>query len=193
MTIPTKRFFMNGDEWGLYEVLPAENAAHCRRVAEEYRAHHKDTEFSPDGWSTPPYVIPPPQVSIATRGIRVADLESILGGVMPRAPGVDSCEDFTGKPYPCPACFAFALSLDKYWQCEGFYGRQKDDVVQALYVTPSLTAAPPQRPALVDAIVQLGRRFDLILLANADRVVDLRQATEVAAFIAAAEDDLDGP
>lgn len=181
--VHAKRFFMNGDEWSLFDVLPVENAAHCRQVADEYRAHHKDTDFASTGWSTPPYVIPPPQVAISSRKISVADLESIIGIVMPKAAGVDSCVDFTGSPYPCPNCFAFALSLDNYWQCQGFYGTQKDEIVQSLHVTQVLTPASTQPQAIVDAIVQLGRRFDLILLANADHIVDLRAADEVAAFI----------
>lgn len=174
---------MNGDEWGLYDILPAENAAQFGRVIGEFREHHKDTDFAPTGWSTPPYVIRPPDVAIASRGIRIAELESILGGVMPKAAGVDSCVDFTGKPYPCPECFAFALSLENYWQCEGFYGPQKDEIVQALNVTDTLTATREQLPAIVDAIVRLGRQFDLVLLANAYGVVDLRDAGEVTTFI----------
>jgi hypothetical protein len=181
--VPAKRFFMNGDEWGLYDVLPAENLAHCLRVAEAYRAHHKDTVFAPTGWMTPPYVIPQPEVAISSRGIRVGDLESIIGTVMPKAAGVDSCLDFTGKPFPSPNCFAFALSLDSYWQCEGFYGSQQEQIVQALHVTECLRATRTQSHAIVDAIVQVGRRFDLILLANADRIIDLRDPDEVAAFI----------
>ena len=182
-SVPAKRFFMNGDEWGLYDVLPAENIAHCLRVAEEYRTHHKDTDFALTGWTTPPYVIPQPEVAISKRGIRVSDLESIVGTVMPKAAGVDSCEDYTGKPFPCPDCFAFALSLDNYWQCEGFYGSQRDQIVQALHVTQSLTATRTRHRAIVDAIVQFARRFDLILLANADSILDLRDPNEVATFI----------
>jgi hypothetical protein len=178
---PAKRFFMNGDEWGLYDVRPAENVEDCRRIGAEYRAHHADTQFGPTGWTTPPYLIPPAAVSIATRNLRVADLEAILGGVMPRAMGVDSCVDFTGTPYPCPDSFAFALSVENYWHCEGFYGDQQDGAVQSLHVTPDLTAGPIDQ--VVDAVVRLGRKFDLILLANAGDVVDLRSAEAVAAFI----------
>jgi hypothetical protein len=179
---PSKRFFMNGDEWGLYDVQPAENVEDCRRINAEYREHHKDTKFSLHGWTTPPYVIPPAAVSIAVRNLRVADLESILGRVMPRAAGVDSCVDFTGTPFPCPNSFAFGLSLENYWQCEGFYGDQQNEIVQTLYVTPSLAGGPSAQ--VVDVIVQLGRKFDLILLANAEDVVDLRSAEAVEAFIA---------
>ena len=88
-----KRFFMNGDEWGLYEILPAENIDHCRKISAASRGHHKDTVFSSTGWTTPPYIIPPAPISILSRNIRVLDLEAILGIVMPRAAGVDSCED----------------------------------------------------------------------------------------------------
>jgi hypothetical protein len=182
------RFFMNGDEWGLYEVLPAENAAHCRQIAEQYRAHHKDTDFAPMGWSTPPYVIPPPAVPLSARRIRLADLDATLGTVMQRAVGVDSCEDFTGPPYPCPDCFAYAFSLDDYWLCEGFYGRQDAELVQSLHAT-DLTAPDPQlAAAAVDSIVQLGRRFDLFLRAGADRLIDLRDPDAVAAFIDVSSD-----
>jgi hypothetical protein len=114
--------------------------------------------------------------------MRVSDLESILGGVMPMAAGVDSCVDFTGTPFPCPNSFAFALSLENYWQCEGFYGDQQNEIVQSLYVTPVLAAAPIDQ--VVDAVVRLGRKFDLILLANAEDVVDLRSAEAIASFIA---------
>jgi len=178
-----RRFFMNGDEWGLYDVIPAENAAYCRRIADAYRAHHKDTKFAPTGWATRPYVIPQPEVTISSRGIRVAELESIIGNVMPKVAGVDSCVDYTGKPFPCPDCFGFALSLDNYWQSEGFYGSQRGEIVQAFHVTQTLTASRTQIPAIVDAVVRLGCRFNLMLLANADHVVDLRDTEEVAGFI----------
>ena len=177
-----KRFFMNGDEWGLYDVVPAENEAHCRRVTEEYRAHHKDTDFSPHGWSTPPYLVPGPEVPISVRGIRVADLDEILGAVMEKAAGVDTCEDFTGPPYPCPDCFAYAVSLEDYWRSQGFYGRQASDVVQTLHATP-LTVPQPRVAAVADAIVRLGRQFDLLLFANAEHVIDLRDADAVAGII----------
>ena len=178
-----KRFFMNGDEWGLYDVLPAENAAHCRRVVDAYRAHHKDTVFSPHGWETPPYVIPEPPLPISVRGIRVADLDAILGTVMQKAAGVDSCVDYTGDPYPCPECFAYALSLDNYWQCEGFYGAQDEGgLIRSLHATP-LTVSAPRLAAVADAIIRLARRFDLLLLANAAHVVDLRDPAAVTAFI----------
>ena len=178
---------MNGDEWGLYEVLPVENAAHCRRVADEYRAHHKDTEFALTGWSTPPYLIPEPGLPLSSCKIPISELDAILGTVMERAAGVDSCEDFTGAPYPCPDCFDYALSLDEYWHCEGFYGSRHGDLVRSLHATP-LTVPAPRLDAVVNSIVQLGRRFDLLLFAGAEHVVDLRDADAVAAFIAVGSD-----
>ena len=177
-----KRFFMNGDEWGLYDVLPVENETHCRRVADEYRTHHKDTDFALTGWSTPPYLIPEPGLPLSIRIIPISELDGILGAVMERAAGVDSCEDFTGAPYPCPDCFAYALSLDEYWRCEGFYGSRNADLVRSLHATP-LTVPEPRLDAVADAIVQLGRRFDLLLFAGADRIIDLRDSDAVRVFI----------
>jgi hypothetical protein len=55
-------------------------------------------------------------------------------------------------------------------------------------VTQTLKATPAQLPEIIEAIVRLGRRFDLMLLANADHVVDLRDAGEVAGFIDAANE-----
>jgi hypothetical protein len=176
-----KRFFMNGDEWGLYEVLPSENAPQCRQIADEAHLHHKDTEFGPHGWSTPPYVIPPPNVPISVRNIRVADLDSLFAGVLQKAAAVDSCVDFTGAPFHCPNSFAYALSFERYWQSEGFYGDQKEAIVQSLYLAP-MSVPQERHAALVDAVVQLGRRFDLVLRANADGAVDLRNPEAVAAY-----------
>ena len=96
-------------------------------------------------------------VAACVRRIRIADLDAAIGHAMPRAAGVDSCVDHTGAPYPCPDCFANALSLENYWQCQGFYGRLDGDIVQTLHVTP-LTVPAERRPAVVDAIVSLARR-----------------------------------
>jgi hypothetical protein len=41
----------------------------------------------------------------------------------------------------------------------------------------------------VDAIAKLARRYDLLLLANAAEVVDLRDPAAVEGFIDVAEDD----
>ena len=185
-----KRFFMNGDEWGLNSVLPAENADHFHEVVAAYRLHHNDTEFSPHGWSTPPFVIPDPNVPISHRNIAVADIGSILEFVMPQAVGVDSCVDFTGTPFPCPDCFAFASSLHNYWQCEGFYGEQIGGIVQSLHVT-TFSVAPLQRTSFVDAIVKLGRQYDLLLFVNATHIVDLREPEAVRSFLDSGTSDSD--
>ena len=174
---------MNGDEWGLLDVIPAQNVEHCRRVTEAYREHHKDTDFSSTtGWSTSPFVIPPPAIAIASRRIRLTDLESVLGNVLQKARGVDSCVDYTGTPFPCPNSFAFALSFDSYWQSEGIYGDHQDGVVQSLFVTSSLWPEPSRREELIEAIVTMARRFDLILF-DAESVLDLRDPKAVAVFV----------
>lgn len=173
---------MNGDEWGLNSVLPAENADHCRQVVAAQRNHHRDTEFSPYGWSTPPFVIPGPRFSIVDRNIAVADIGAILETVMPQAAGVDSCVDFTGAPFPCPDCFAFAWSRSNYWQSEGFYGEQIRGIIQSLHVT-TFSVAPLQRNSFVGAMVTLGRQYDLLLFVNALYIVDLREPDEVRSFL----------
>lgn len=90
--------------------------------------------------------------------------------------------DFTGDPYPCPECFAFALPAGNYWNREGMYGGQSEGIVQYLHATP-FTVSRSRLAEMVDAITQLGHRFDLFLFVGANHMVDLRDADEVAAFI----------
>ena len=177
-----KRFFMNGDEWGLTSILPAENLAHCQRVIDERDSHHKNTDFSLGGWSTAPYIIPDSQIPISQRGINLSDLESIFSDVMPRAVGVDSCEDFTGESFSCPNCFAFALSLEEYWHCEGLYGREECSTIQSLHAV-GLAVSHSQRDSVVEAFFEFGQRYDLILFAYANEIVDLRVAGQIQSYI----------
>lgn len=175
---------MDGDEWGLCEVMPAENLDHCRRVSGAFREQHKDTDFtSPYGFSTMPFVLPPAAVGIATRQIPVAELTSLFGGVLTKADAVDSCIDYTGTPFACPESFAFVVAFEtSYWCREGFYGDQENGIVQHLFTTVTLCPAAGRQGAMIDAIVQLGRRFDLILF-DAPTLIDLRNAEHVAWFV----------
>src|SRR5262245_37392645 len=97
-----RRFFVTGDEWGLVDVVPAENAEQFERVRQQIVEHHKDTVFSPYGWATPPFLLPAPDVSLAQREIPLAELGETFASVLVPADVVETCEDFTGPAFVAP-------------------------------------------------------------------------------------------
>src|SRR5437660_12352495 len=103
-----RRFFVTGDEWGLVDVVPAENAAQFEHVRRQIAEHHQDSDVGPYGWTTPPFLIPAPATALATRSIPLPELGEAFAGVLVPADVVETCEDFTGPAFIAPDCFAWA-------------------------------------------------------------------------------------
>ena len=177
-SMANKHFFMTGDDWGLSSIVPAENAAHCQRVIDEADSHHKNTEFSLLGSYTVPFLIPEPQVSISDRSIKLAEAESILADLMPRAGSVGSCVDTMGKEFACPDCFAFMLDNEGSCEKDSIYGRQTDQKIESLHAT-DFDVPQTLLDAVVEKLVVFGTHYDLILFVNGAEIVDLRVPDQV--------------
>ena len=127
-----RRFFVAGDDWGLVEIIPAENAQQYERVKQQVAEHHKDTAFSPNGWTTPPFIIPPPEVPLSAREIPLSELGEVFGGLLVRAAVVETCEDLTGKAFEALGCFAWGAPQEFR---AGFYGNAPTGIVDTLLLS----------------------------------------------------------
>jgi hypothetical protein len=182
-----RRFFVTGDEWALVDIVPAENRAQFERVRQEFAAHHRDTVFSPMGWATPPFLLPGPKVPLAIRGIPLARLEAAFARVLEAADLVETCEDFTGRPFAAPGCYAFAarseFSQADYGPQAGVYGNAADEVVQTMHLADvRMDAAIADRVST--ALAGLGATHSLLLVAHGSWLIDLADRARVAAYLA---------
>jgi hypothetical protein len=180
-------FFVTGDEWGLIEVVPAENRAHYDGVAEELAEHHKDTEFGPNDWTTPPFVLPGPVVSLSVRAIRPETLAEAFANILVPTDRVTTCVDFTGPPYPAVGCLAWKVPGNAH--AAGFYGEVTDGIIESLWWSPHRIDSAVAE-ALADALPQLGRRYRLLLAVGGAGVIDLEDRGAVARYLAGPADEV---
>jgi len=94
-------FYIHEDDWGLIEILPAENLCNSLEGFRQQREHHKDTAFGPTGWTTRPFVIPTPQVELVQRAIPLPEIASLVGPVLPQATVVLTSDTTTGPKDVC--------------------------------------------------------------------------------------------
>lgn len=183
------RFFVTGDEWGLVDIVPGENAAHIERVKQQYADHHKDTVFSPYGWTTSPFLIPAPEVSIVERQILVADLAARFAGVLERADVVDTCVDFTGPKYEATDCVAWfdPLALDA-----GVYADVANGIVKTLHLSDRLFSEE-SASSVAAVLARLGSDYRLMLVSHGNWSVDLADQEKVQVFLTSGEHGFDDP
>ena len=74
----------------MVDIVPAEKSAQFERVRQQIAEHHKDTVFSPTGWTTPPFMLPAPELSVSEREIPLADLSELFTGVLEPADIVET-------------------------------------------------------------------------------------------------------
>lgn len=180
-------FFVTGDEWGLVEVVPAENRAHYAEVARQLAEHHKDTEFGPAGWTARPFVLRGPAVSLAVRAIRPETSTEAFANILVPTDRVTSCEDFTGPAFPLTGCIAWKVPSDKAFVA-GFYGRVTDGVLASLWWSPH-PFDEPTTVALVDAITRFGERHGLLLAVGAEDVIDLEDRERMMKYLSYYHDE----
>lgn len=174
-------FFVTGDEWGLVEVVPAENREHYAAVARQFAEHHKDTDFSPTGWTTPPFLLPGPAVPLSVRGIKPEAVSEAFTTLLIPTDRVTSCVDFTGPPFPLTDCVAWKVPSEKPFVA-GFYGDVKDGVLASLYWSPR-PFDEPTTAALADAIARFGASHRLLLAVEADGVIDFEDRNTMAKYL----------
>lgn len=180
-------FFVTGDEWGLVEVVPAENRRHYARVAQQFAEHHKDTEFGLAGWTTPPFILSGPAVPLSSCAIRPEVLTEAFANILVPTERVTTCEDFTGPAFPLTGCIAWKVPSEKPFVA-GFYGRVCDGVLASLWWSPH-PFDEPTTVALSDAIARFGVRYRLLLAVGAEGVIDLEDREAMSKYLSYYEDE----
>jgi hypothetical protein len=172
-------FFVTGDEWGLVDIVPAENSAQFERVRQQIAEHHKDTVFGPTGWTTPPFIIPSPELSLSELGIPLAEFGGLFAGVLVPADVVETCEDFTGPAFVAPRCFAWG---DPKEFRAGFYGQALEGVIETLHMAEWFFDGDMAR-LVASALARLGARHQLLLVSHGSLVIDLQDEVKMAQFL----------
>ncbi len=141
-------FYLHEDDWGMLDIVPAENRFESAAVAKEAEAH-AEAHRAPGGvgW-TGMYVIPPPRVSLAERKLALDDLRSLLGPDWRPVARVES--GYSSYREECRS--AFALTDDVHW----FYGTIEDGRITQLCLRK-------ESASLLGVLVSLGRTRRLIL------------------------------
>lgn len=174
-------FFVTGDEWGLVEVVPAENREHYAEIARQFAEHHKDTEFGLAGWTTRPFILRGPAVSLTVRAIQPQTITAAFANVLTPTDRVTTCEDFTGPTIPLPDCIAWKVPREKPFVA-GFYGRVTDGVLASLWWSPHLIDESTTA-ALVSALAQLGQSHRLLLAVGGEGVIDLEDRDTMTKYL----------
>jgi hypothetical protein len=186
-TVDYGDFFVTGDEWGLVEVVPAENREHYAEVARQFAEHHKDTEFGPTGWTTRPFILPGPAVPLSVRAIRAEEVTAAFANLLIPTERVTSCVDFTGPPEPLTGCVAWKVPSDKAFVA-GFYGRVTDGVLASFWWSPH-PFDKPTTAALADAIACFGMRHRLLLAVGGEGVIDFEDRETMATYLSYYHDE----
>ena len=174
-----RRFFVTGDEWGLVDIVPAENSAQFERVRQQIAEHHKDTVFSLSGWTTPPFILPSPELSLSEREIPLAELSELFAGVLVPADLVETCEDFTGPAFAAPGCFAWGEPREFR---AGFYGRAPDGIIETLHMAEWFFEDDLAR-LMAASLARLGAKYRLLLVSHGSWGIFLEDQERMALFL----------
>ncbi|HEX8229674.1 MAG TPA: hypothetical protein VF826_10225 [Chloroflexia bacterium] len=179
-------FYLHEDDWGMINLLPAENAVWVEEIAQEAQqaSWENFAGFAQLGDAQIPtyhnvYVIPEEKFPLSERGIHLNDLRSLLVDKWPEAAKVSS--GFSSHTEELSRVFAFGAAHGG----EGaFYGNHKAEMVTRLHIRPSYDE-PQELEAFGAALAQLGKQYDLMLADWwAKTVVDLRNPERIRSYLA---------
>ena len=148
------KFFVTGDDWALVDIVPRDNLAQFEQVRAEYTEHHKDTVFSPLGWTTPPFILSAPQVPIAVRAIPLSRLAELFSGVLQPADVVATCVRDAA-----------------------------DGIVQSMHVA-DVSFDTEAAKSVAERLALLGREYNLLLIGHGQLIIDLEDRDQLTAFLA---------
>jgi hypothetical protein len=149
-------FYLHEDDWGMTELLPAENLAFLHEERERLDTF-STAHFDGTAW-TDIYARSEEPTPITSRAIPSTRLAELFSRLLPAAERVET--GYSSYREPCPGCFAFGEPYDF-----ALYGRVKDGIVTALSLcmhAPSFDAALRQELAI--ALASLGREYRLVLV-----------------------------
>lgn len=180
-------FYLHEDDWGMIDLLPAENAGWAEGVAQEAQrvARENFAGFAPFGGAQIPtyhnvFVIPEEKHPISERGIRLDSLRALLAGGWPEAEQVES--GYSSHVGEISGAFAFGAA---HGDPGAFYGSHRDGIVTSLHIIrPSFDDAQALE-AFEAALVQLGQQYNLVLADWwTDSVVDLGDTGGIRRYLA---------
>jgi hypothetical protein len=176
-------FYLHEDDWGLNDLLPAENYAELLRVAEEDRTFG-EAHFDGVGW-TAMYVIPPPTYSLSLRDLPLHDLAQLVHECFLPARLVQSGGLYTTARETVPDAFAFVEAQ----RADGaFYGLQDSGLVICLNLLEPWQSDPEAKrvsiPCFTEILHTLGTRYELVLADwRRDLIIDLRERSRVEWYL----------
>jgi hypothetical protein len=164
-------FFLHEDEWGMIDLIPAENHAHALSVVSEATAHG-EAHRAPDGVGyTAMYVAPEPLCPLCTRTLSVASLAALLGTGWQQVPRVAS--GYSSFREELANAYAFTDGNHV------LYGSHQAGMLTTLHLHLGEASL-----ALIDTLHALGQGLRLILLdLFRDRVVDLGSREAIGQYV----------
>ncbi len=180
-------FYLHEDDWGMINLLPAENAVWAGEIAQEAQQASQDNfaGFAQFGDAQIPtyhnsYVIPEEKVPLSERKIHLDNLRSLLAEKWPEANRVTS--GYSSYTEELSGVFAFGAASGG----EGaFYGNHKAEIVTRLHIIRPSYDEPQALEAFEAALAQLGNQYDLVLVDWwTKRVLDLRDPQGIRSYLA---------
>ena len=183
-------FYLHEDDWGMINLLPAENAVWAGEIAQEAQqaSQNNFAGFARFGDAQIPtyhtsYVIPEEKLPLAERRIHLNDLRLLLAEKWPEAAKVES--GYSSYVEELSGAFAFGAA---HGGGGAFYGNHKDEMVNRLHIIRPSYEEPQVLEAFEAALAQLGRQYDLVLVDWwIKRVLDLRDAQGIRSYLAGEE------
>jgi len=170
-------FYLHEDDWGMVNLMPVENIARAKEVAQEAEEFGRE-HFDGVGW-TDMYVIPEEKHPIEERRIRLDELRELVGGHLAEAEKVQS--GYSSYVEDLPDTFAFG---EGYSGKGAFYGNSKEGLIVRLHL---LLCDPEDEDGVqffARVLGALGERYGLILADWwRDVVIDLGDRERVLAYL----------
>ncbi|HEY7833194.1 MAG TPA: hypothetical protein VIG30_06465 [Ktedonobacterales bacterium] len=169
-------FWLHEDEWGMIDILPAENFASALQTAHEAEEFGK-AHFDGFGW-TDMFVIPEAKAQLAQRNMPLSEIRTLTRGYLPAAdrvesgirPGEINCDN---------GSFAFAEE-DK----GALYGEEREGVVQYLCMLPPERVDEASMTFWTSALIMLGTTHHLMLADWWDkRLIDLSDRDAIVRYL----------
>jgi hypothetical protein len=163
----------------LVDIVPAENSTQYETVGQQRTEHHKDTVFSPMGWTTFPFIVPSPELSLSDRKIPLAELGALFEGVLMPADVVETCVDFCGPEYVADGCFAWG-EPNKFRA--GFYGEVAEGIIKNLHMSEFFFDNELAR-VVATMLARFGAKYQLLLVSHGSWIVNLVDQDHIAMFL----------
>lgn len=172
-------FYLFDEDWGVVEIVSAENKEQRLRDLRAHHKHHKDTVFSPVGWTAPPFVIEGAEVPLAASAI---PFDRFIESFSKSVGKVAVSETFSGRALLRRD--AFACKLDDDDDVYLLYGSVENGIVSDLNLQAVRLRQSTNVERWTDVLNQIGIAHNLILVDwNWEALVDLRDRKDLSRYL----------